>query len=255
MTATIDAPTTAESPLQVVESASLEKVWSDTPGIAGFLTTVDHKRIGLRYMVTSLAFLLVGGAEALLLRSQLAQPNSGLLGPEAFNQLMTMHGTTMILLFNTPMFAAFGNYLLPLQIGTRDMAFPRLNALSYWVFVLAGGFMYASFVVGKAPDGGWFSYTPLTSSRIQPRGQPRLLGGGHHVPRRLDHGGCRQLHRDHVPTARARDVVQPPPALRVGDPRDVLHDPLRAAGHHLVGLAPRARPGLRDGLVPRRCGG
>ena len=169
MTATADPPPiVAEPPLELVESTRLEEVWSDTPGIAGFLTTVDHKRIGLRYMVTSLAFLLVGGVEALLLRSQLAQPNSGLLGPEAYNQLMTMHGTTMILLFNTPMFAAFGNYLLPLQIGTRDMAFPRLNALSYWVFLLAGLFMYASFVVGRAPDGGWFSYTPLTSSEYSP---------------------------------------------------------------------------------------
>jgi cytochrome c oxidase subunit I+III len=90
------------------------------------------------------------------------------LNPEAYNQLMTMHGTTMILLFNTPMFAAFGNYVLPLQIGTRDMAFPRLNALSYWVFLLSGLFMYASFLGGKAPDGGWFAYTPLTGSEYSP---------------------------------------------------------------------------------------
>ena len=157
-----------EPPIPVIESDALEGVWADTPGIAGFLTTVDHKRIGMRYFVTSLAFLLLGGVEALLMRSQLATSNGGLLGPEAYNQLMTMHGTTMILLFNTPMFAAFGNYLLPLQIGTRDMAFPRLNALSYWVFLLAGLFMYASFVVGKAPDGGWFAYAPLTSSEYSP---------------------------------------------------------------------------------------
>jgi cytochrome c oxidase subunit I+III len=146
----------------------LEALWSDTPGVAGFLTTVDHKRLGIRYMLTALAFLLVGGVEALLMRSQLYSAQGTLLSPEAYNQLMTMHGTTMILLFNTPMFAAFGNYVLPLQLGTRDMAFPRLNALSYWIFLMAGLFMYASFVVGKAPDAGWFSYTPLTSSEYSP---------------------------------------------------------------------------------------
>jgi cytochrome c oxidase subunit I len=169
-TAEPDAPTGPDEDvvLEVVESEELEEVWSDTPGIAGFLTTVDHKRIGVRYMMTSLAFLLVGGVEALIMRTQLTHSQAGLIGPETYNQLMSMHGTTMILLFNTPMFAAFGNYLLPLQIGTRDMAFPRLNALSYWVFLLSGLFMYASFVVGKVPDGGWFAYTPLTSSEYSP---------------------------------------------------------------------------------------
>jgi len=150
------------------ELEALEAVWSDTPGIAGWLTTVDHKRIGVRYLVTSLFFLLVGGVEALVLRAQLSGPLHHVVGPETYNQLMTMHGTTMILLFNTPMFAAFGNYLVPLQIGTRDMAFPRLNALSYWIFLLAGCFMYTSFVVGRIPDGGWFAYTPLTSSEFSP---------------------------------------------------------------------------------------
>jgi cytochrome c oxidase subunit I+III len=149
-------------------AGTLADVWADSPGIAGFLTTVDHKRIGIRYFVTALAFLLIGGVEALLMRTQLAQAQGGFLGPEAFNQLMTMHGTTMVLLFNTPMFAAFGNYVLPLQIGTRDMAFPRLNALSYWIFLFAGLFMYASFASGNAPDGGWFAYTPLTSSEHSP---------------------------------------------------------------------------------------
>ena len=157
-----------DSPLPLRDSSPLGATWAATPGLAGFLTTVDHKRIGKRYFATSLAFLLLGGIEALLLRSQLAHPQSSLLGPDAYNQIMTMHGTTMILLFNTPIFAAFGNYLVPLQIGSRDMAFPRLNALSYWIFLLAGLFMYTSFVVGRVPDGGWFSYTPLTSSQYSP---------------------------------------------------------------------------------------
>ncbi|MCU1345759.1 MAG: cytochrome oxidase, partial [Acidimicrobiia bacterium] len=144
--------------------AELEAVWRDRPGIAGWLTTVDHKRIAKRYFVTAFCFLLVGGFEALLLRTQLARPRNDFLGPDRYNQIMTMHGTTMILLFNTPMFSAFGNYLVPLQIGARDMAFPRLNALSYWIFLFSGLFMYWSFVVDAIPDGGWFAYTPLTAS-------------------------------------------------------------------------------------------
>ena len=147
---------------------ALHRLWEDKPGLPGWLTTVDHKRIGKRYFVTAFAFLLIGGLEALFLRSQLAVPNSGLLSPGRYNELMTMHGTTMLLLFNTPMFAAFGNYLVPLQIGARDMAFPRLNALSYWIFLFSGLFIYASFVVGAMPDGGWFAYAPLTSSEYSP---------------------------------------------------------------------------------------
>jgi len=150
------------------DSESLEEVWGDTPGIAGFLTSVDHKRIGVRYLVTAVVFLFVGGIEAMLMRAQLASPNGTVLGPDTYNKVMTMHGTTMILLFNTPIFAGFGNYLIPLMLGTRDMAFPRLNALSYWVFLLSGAFMYASFLTGQIPNGGWFAYTPLTASEYIP---------------------------------------------------------------------------------------
>ncbi|MEZ5410132.1 MAG: cytochrome c oxidase subunit I [Acidimicrobiales bacterium] len=147
---------------------ALHDAWEDRPGLGGWIRTVDHKRIGVRYAVTALTFLLIGGLEALALRTQLAVPDNDLLGHDAYNQLMTMHGTTMLLWFNTPMFAAFGNYLIPLQIGARDMAFPRLNALSYWIFLLSGLFVYTSFAVGEAPDGGWFAYTPLTSSVYSP---------------------------------------------------------------------------------------
>ncbi|HVM39425.1 MAG TPA: cbb3-type cytochrome c oxidase subunit I, partial [Acidimicrobiia bacterium] len=151
------------------DTGFLERLWSDAPGIPGFLTTVDHKRIGTRYFVTSFLFLLVGGVQALLIRLQLAGPNQDLLDPEAFNQLMTMHGTTMIFLFNTPiMLGGFGNYVTPLQIGARDMAFPRVNALSYWIFLFSGGLMYASFFLGKMPDGGWFAYPPLTGPVFSP---------------------------------------------------------------------------------------
>ena len=102
------------------------------------------------------------------MRAQLAAPDEHVLGPEAYNQLFTMHGTTMIFLFNTPVLAGFGNYLVPLLLGARDMAFPRLNAFSYWIFLLGGIFMYVSFFVGKMPDGGWFAYVPLVSKTFSP---------------------------------------------------------------------------------------
>ncbi|MBI2710913.1 MAG: cytochrome c oxidase subunit I [Actinobacteria bacterium] len=154
--------------LTVAGDAPLARQWEDRPGLPGFLTTVDHKRIGVRYIVTAFIFLLVGGVEALFMRAQLARPGGSVLGPDTYNQLMTMHGTTMVFLFNTPVFAGFGNYLVPLQIGARDMAFPRLNALSYWIYVLSGVFLYGSLAMRQVPDGGWFAYTPLTSSAYSP---------------------------------------------------------------------------------------
>src|SRR4029078_10770840 len=136
----------------------LDEIWEDPPGIPGFFNSVDHKRIGLRYLYTSFIFFFIAGLIALVMRAQLAQPNQDIVGPETYNQLFTAHGTTMIFLFNTPVLAGFGNYLLPLMLGTRDMAFPRLNAFSYWIFLFSGIFIYLGFLVGSAPDGGWFAY-------------------------------------------------------------------------------------------------
>jgi cytochrome c oxidase subunit I+III len=141
----------------------LEERWEDAPGIPGFFNTVDHKRIGIRYIYTAFAFFFVAGALALVMRVQLAQPNAGVLSPETYNEFFTMHGTAMIFLFNTPVLAGFGNYLIPLMLGSRDMAFPRLNAFSYWIFLFSGVFLFSSFLVGHPPNGGWFAYTPLTS--------------------------------------------------------------------------------------------
>jgi cytochrome c oxidase subunit I len=146
----------------------LEEVWEDKPGIPGFFTTVDHKRIGMRYIYTSFVFFFVAGVLALIMRVQLSGPEQHIVGPQLYNELFTVHGTTMIFLFNTPVLAGFGNYLLPLMIGTRDMAFPRLNAFSYWVFLLSGIFFFAGFAAGKSPDGGWFAYTPLTDRTFSP---------------------------------------------------------------------------------------
>lgn len=141
----------------------LRELWESEPGWRGWLSTVDHKQIGMRYIVTAFIFLIAGGVEALVMRVQLARPDSHLLSPEQYNQLFTMHGITMIFLYALPVLSGFSNYLWPLVLGARDMAFPRLNALSYWVFLFAGLFLYASFPLGQAPDAGWFNYVPLSS--------------------------------------------------------------------------------------------
>jgi cytochrome c oxidase subunit 1 len=136
-------------------------VWS-------WLTTTDHKRIGILYGVSAFAFFLVGGLEALIMRLQLSGPDAGVVSAETYNQLFTMHGTTMVFLAVMPLSAAFFNFVVPLQIGARDVAFPRLNAFSYWVFILGGLFMNVSFLVGAAPNAGWFGYANLTSSQYSP---------------------------------------------------------------------------------------
>ncbi|MCB9229239.1 MAG: cytochrome c oxidase subunit I [Deltaproteobacteria bacterium] len=137
-------------------------------GIISWLTTVDHKRIGIMYAVTALIFLLFGGTEAMLMRTQLIIPNNNFLSAGTFNGLVTLHGTTMIFLFVMPLSAAFFNYLTPLMIGAADVAFPRLNALSYWIFLFGGLLLNFSFVTGLLPDGGWFNYANLTGKQYSP---------------------------------------------------------------------------------------
>src|SRR5438445_209828 len=145
-------------------------------GLKSWLTTTDHKRIGLLYFWTAFSFFLIGGLEALLIRAQLAQPDGHLVSAETYNQLFTMHGTTMVFLALLPLSASFFNYLVPLMIGARDVAFPRLNAFSYWVFLLGGLFLNLSFFTGGnifkgelgAPGTGWYGYAPLTLTRFSP---------------------------------------------------------------------------------------
>ncbi|OFW67759.1 MAG: cytochrome c oxidase subunit I [Actinobacteria bacterium RBG_16_68_21] len=132
-------------------------------GVWSWMTTTDHKRIGLLYGVSSLLFFLVGGVEALLIRLQLAAADGTVLSADAYNQMFTMHATTMVFLVIMPAAAAFTNYLLPILLGARDVAFPRLNALSYWIYIFGGLFLTISFFVGGAPDGGWFGYAPLST--------------------------------------------------------------------------------------------
>ncbi|MFC4859376.1 cytochrome c oxidase subunit I [Actinophytocola glycyrrhizae] len=149
-------------------AASLERNWGEKPSLRSWFTTVDHKRIGRRYLVTAAVFFVIAGLNAAALRAQLTGPRKDLLTPEQYDQLFTVHGTAMIFLFATPMLFGFGNFLVPLMLGTRDMAFPRLNAFGYWVFLFAGLVMFASLATGSAPEGGWFAYVPLTTRPYLP---------------------------------------------------------------------------------------
>ncbi len=133
-----------------------------------WLTTVDHKKIGILYGATALVFFVLGGVEAMLIRWQLSRPEAAFIDPDLYNQLFTMHGVTMVFLVGMPIAVAFFNYLIPLQIGARDVAFPRLNAFSYWVFLFGGIFMYTSVFAGIAPDGGWFGYANLSLREYSP---------------------------------------------------------------------------------------
>ena len=137
--------------------------------VTSWLTTVDHKRIGILYMVTSLAFFVAGGILALLMRSQLATPGESFITKNSYNELFTIHGTTMIFLFIVPFWAGLANYLVPLMIGARDMAFPRLNALSYWLYLFGGLVMFLSFMAnGGAARSGWYSYPPVSEKFYSP---------------------------------------------------------------------------------------
>src|SRR3954463_16625319 len=167
MAATVEAPTTAaDGPIPQVVARSVQP---ESRGWASWVTTTDHKRIGIMYLVLTFAFFIIGGVEALLIRLQLSVPNNDLLTPQTYNELFTMHGTTMIFLFVVPVMAGFGNYFVPLMIGARDMAFPKLNALSFWLLV-AGGLVFYASIFFSPPECGWTCYPPLSSSTYLPSG-------------------------------------------------------------------------------------
>ncbi|MDQ4102350.1 MAG: cbb3-type cytochrome c oxidase subunit I, partial [Actinomycetota bacterium] len=137
--------------------------------LLGLIQTTDHKVIGMLYLVTSMGFFFIGGAMAMLMRGELAQPGLQFLSNEQYNQLFTMHGTIMLLLYATPILFAFANLVLPLQIGSPDVAFPRLNAFSYWLFLFGGIMVVSGFLTpGGAADFGWYAYTPLSNAIHSP---------------------------------------------------------------------------------------
>jgi len=154
---------TVSTEQNAVLAEKLKRLWETEPGIAGFFSTVDHKEIGIRYIITAFAFLIAGGLEAALMRWQLAWPGRHALTPEQYDQLFSTHGMTMIFLYAGPVLSGFSNYLWPLLLGARDMALPRLNALSYWIYLCAGIFLYAAFAFGFGPNDGWFNYVPLAA--------------------------------------------------------------------------------------------
>ncbi|HZJ08413.1 MAG TPA: cytochrome c oxidase subunit I [Trueperaceae bacterium] len=159
-----------ESTSQAVEPAHsklfMRPTW--TTGFGSWLTTVDHKKIGILYMLSSFTFMGAASVEAFIMRLQLMRPGQQLVSPDVFNQLFTMHGVTMVFLAIMPLGIGFANYFVPLMIGARDLAFPRLNAFGYWVYALGGLMIYSSFFLGGAPDVGWVAYAPLTSLSNNP---------------------------------------------------------------------------------------
>lgn len=146
----------------------LTRLWDAPPTFAGWVTMVNHKTIGKRFLVTGLVFFLLGGLLALAMRTQLARPEQELLNAQLYNEVFTMHGVTMAFLFIVPVLEGFAIFVLPLMVGARDLPFPRLTAFGYWVYLLAGVFLYASFLVGSPPDGGWYAYVPFTTSDFSP---------------------------------------------------------------------------------------
>jgi cytochrome c oxidase subunit I+III len=158
-------------PLQApsdAEHETLDRTWGPPPGFVGWLSLVNHRAIGRRYLFTGFVFFVLAGIDALRIRLQLAEPGNSVLGHDAYNAAFTMHGTTMMFLFAIPIMEGVGIYLAPLMIGARDMAFPRLNAFGYWVYLIAGVTLYTAYFAGLPPDGGWFAYPPLTRAEYSP---------------------------------------------------------------------------------------
>jgi cytochrome c oxidase subunit I+III len=146
----------------------LEQTWRDPPGLVGALAAINHKTIARRYLITAFAFFIGAGLMAVVMRLQLAMPENTLVGPDLYNQLFTVHGTVMMFLFAVPVMQAMGIYLVPLMVGARSVAFPRMNAFSYWVYLAGGLMIFIAFALDVGPDAGWFSYVPLAGPEHSP---------------------------------------------------------------------------------------
>jgi len=162
------APPVSAALVDAAERQQLAETWASPGGFLGWFTHVNHRNIGRRYIITAFAFFVLAGLEALVMRTQLAGPDRTLIDPETYRQLFTMHGVTMLFFFAVPVMEGAGIYLVPLMIGARDMAFPRLNAFGYYVYLFAGVVLYGGLLLGIAPDGGWFNYVPLTLREYSP---------------------------------------------------------------------------------------
>ena len=223
-------------------------------GIWNWITTIDHKKIGILYGVTAFILFLTGGIEALLMRIQLAGPEQDIISAEIFNQLFTMHGTTMIFLAIMPLSAAFFNYVIPLQIGARDVAFPRLNAFSYWTFLAGAIILKISWFTGGATNAGWFGYAPLTSVQQNPGTGidywiVSLQVFGHRVTGRVV-----QFHGHHHQHEGAGHVLHASSAVHLDDVYHEHPDCSCIPGHHGRSNRIVLRPQLRHELLQRRAG-
>ncbi|HYE15508.1 MAG TPA: cytochrome c oxidase subunit I [Pyrinomonadaceae bacterium] len=158
----------ADEVVEEHEREALEKTWGDAPGLWGWLTTVNHKRVGARSVVTAFVFFVLAGVLAVMMRIQLARPENTFLGPDLYSQVFTMHGTVMMFLFAVPIMEAMAVYLVPLMVGTRNVAFPRLNAYGYWMFLFGGIMIFVAFFLNVGPDVGWFAYPPLSGPEFSP---------------------------------------------------------------------------------------
>ncbi|HEY0884427.1 MAG TPA: cbb3-type cytochrome c oxidase subunit I, partial [Ramlibacter sp.] len=147
---------------------ALDETWKDPPGFLGWFCAVNHKTIARRFIVTTLVFFALGGLLAAAMRMQLSRPENQLMGPDLYNQVFTMHGTTMMFLFAVPVMQAVASYLIPLMIGSRSVAFPRMNAYAYWIFLFGGAMLYLAFLGNSGADAGWFAYVPLAGPEYSP---------------------------------------------------------------------------------------
>jgi cytochrome c oxidase subunit 1 len=150
------------------ERRQLAETWAEPPGLVGWLSSVDHKSIGRRFLVTAFVYFALGGILAALMRLQLSRPGNGVLSPDLYNQIFTMHGATMMFLFAVPVMLALGVYFVPLMVGARTIAFPRVVAFGYWMFLFGGVFLYTNFLLNIGPDNGWFNYVPLAGPEFGP---------------------------------------------------------------------------------------
>ncbi len=221
--------------------------------VLDWLTTVDHKKIGILYIVNSFIFFFAAGILALVVRSELAVPGLQFLDERTYNQAFTMHGTIMIFLFVVPVLSGFGNYIVPLMIGAPDMAFPRINALSFWFLPLGGILIFSGYLFGGAAAEGWTLYAPLSDGTYSSRSRHRPVADRAHPGRYGVDPGLGQLHRHHLQDARARHDPLPDADLGLDRARHPGPDPARhpgAGGRH---DRPLHRPQLRRQLLRPEC--
>ena len=167
-TSEVDLTARNQVPPSEADRQALEATWRDPAGLVGWFSAINHKTIGVRFIVTAFGFFVAGGLLAAVMRLQLARPQNTLVGPDLYNQLFTMHGTTMMFLFAVPVMQAMATYLVPLMVGARSIAFPRMNAFAYWLYLFGGLMLYIAFALNIGPDAGWFTYVPLAGPDFSP---------------------------------------------------------------------------------------